>query len=661
MLKQGPKKHVTPEEVLNTLEDAGSRVCPPDSSSDEEDLVHHENTQDTSDSDYCLPSSQSDEDYEPPRASVSSTPQPTRRKAARQSAPGPSHPQPCPAAPPPPTTRHTQSLTPPPTTQRKRGRSSRGASAPATRRGKSRLASTESEEEDRWHDKEEECIKPAPLRFTPARTPGPTFDTSRAWSPISLFQLFFSPSVVRNIIANTNANAAKRKKAGLKFSWDVLTVKDFYVFLSIIVYTGLVTVHQWSDYWRKKWPYSFQFPGDSMTRDRFEAIMWSLHLSDPKEDEENDKKRNTTEYDRLFKIKPLYTDMVTACKAHFQPHQNVSIDERMVKSKARISMKQYMKDKPTKWGYKLFVLADSSIGYTWNFFVYAGKSESNTGHGLSYSAVMDLLPFPLLGRGYSLYTDNFYTSPALFIDLSKKYMGCCGTIRRHVTGFPQTQTNDLPKKAERGDMRWIRSGKLLFVKWMDSREVAMCSTMHQAYSGQTVGRKLKEAGEWQKKSIPVPDSIVDYNRSMGGVDLSDALIGFYSVRHKTMKWYKTFFYHFVDIAVVNSYLLHKELFKLRQDSTQRKPFTHKTFREQLAKEMLEFAQGSAVTTPPPSPSTTCMPMMYDSEETRVRRLCKRCHEAGMTKVKTSIYCRRCDVPLCFNSKKNCFQLWHDGQ
>lgn len=79
----------------------------------------------------------------------------------------------------------------------------------------------------------------------------------------------------------------------MKFKWEVLTVKDFYVFLSIIIFTGLVTVHHRSDYWRKKWPYNFNFPSDSMTRDRFEAILWSLYLSDPKEDEENDKKRNT--------------------------------------------------------------------------------------------------------------------------------------------------------------------------------------------------------------------------------------------------------------------------------------------------------------------------------------------------------------------------------
>lgn len=127
---------------------------------------------------------------------------------------------------------------------------------------------------------------------------------------------------------------------------------------------------------------------------------------------------------------------MNACKANFQPYENICIDERMVASKARISVKQYMKVKPTKRGYKLFVLADSASGYTWNFSVYTGKSESSISHGLSYSAVLDLLPFSLLGRGYTLYLDHFYTSPALFQYLHKNCFGCCGTIKKPRVTFP---------------------------------------------------------------------------------------------------------------------------------------------------------------------------------------------------------------------------------
>ncbi|KAF3845751.1 hypothetical protein F7725_002829 [Dissostichus mawsoni] len=37
--------------------------------------------------------------------------------------------------------------------------------------------------------------------------------------------------------------------------------------------------------------------------------------------------------------------------------KDLAVDERMVATKAKTGMTQYMRDKPTKWGMKLFVLA----------------------------------------------------------------------------------------------------------------------------------------------------------------------------------------------------------------------------------------------------------------------------------------------------------------
>ena len=87
-------------------------------------------------------------------------------------------------------------------------------------------------------------------------------------------------------------------------------------------------------------------------------------MSDPATDVVNERLLGKPGHDGLLRLKPLHDDILTACRAHYHPRKNLSVDERMVPTKARIGMKQYMKDKPTKWGYKLFVMADSKSGYT---------------------------------------------------------------------------------------------------------------------------------------------------------------------------------------------------------------------------------------------------------------------------------------------------------
>jgi len=136
----------------------------------------------------------------------------------------------------------------------------------------------------------------------------------------------------------------------------------------------------------------------------------------------------------------------------------LSIDERMVRSKARFAFKQYIRNKPTKWGFKLWCLCNSSNGYTIRFSVYRGKTgEVLSGNGLGYDVVFRLMT-GYLDQGYSLYVDNFYTSPTLAVDLFKTHI--TGTLNKTRIGVPVEVHTMYEKMMDKSSCR----GNGLFVR-----------------------------------------------------------------------------------------------------------------------------------------------------------------------------------------------------
>uniref|UniRef100_A0A8K9UNP2 PiggyBac transposable element-derived protein domain-containing protein n=1 Tax=Oncorhynchus mykiss TaxID=8022 RepID=A0A8K9UNP2_ONCMY len=357
-------------------------------------------------------------------------------------------------------------------------------------------------------------------------------------------------------------------------------MNEFYKFIGLVLFTALVKTRAISDYWKTNSIFSIPFPATVMNRDRYRIIAWNIHMRDPDEDAINDSKKGTPEYDRLFRLKALMNDIRHACLSCFHPHRNLAVDERMVASKLRNGLIEYIMSKLTKYGFKIFVLADASNGYTVDYAVYIGKNTFPVGFGMSYDAVMSLVRPSILGSGHHVYLDNYFSSPKRFKDLFDMEMGACGTLRKGRLGFPRSEENALTKKSPGGSLRWIRDGSLLFVKWKDAREVSMGSTIHQAYGGETIKRKHKGKSH---ESIPVPTPILEYNKNI--VDLSDQLITYFSAQRKTIKWYRTLFYHFVDIATTNSYIIHKDLCKVNK----MQPMTHKEFTQVLVAQLCQVS------------------------------------------------------------------------
>ncbi|XP_021331748.2 piggyBac transposable element-derived protein 4 isoform X3 [Danio rerio] len=438
-------------------------------------------------------------------------------------------------------------------------------------------------ETEKWQSSDEADVEPPLLVFTPNQNPGPQILPNRCSSALQFFQLLFPKSMFQTIAGYTNSYAAKYEERKGKL-WNFISQSDMKSYVALVIYMGMFRCSSLSDYWSESQHFSLSFPAKIMSYRKFLSISKVLHLSESREDEKNILKKGTAGYERLGKIQPLYQVIRESCKSYFHPFQNITIVERMVKPQAGTGLKQSLKSRSPNMGFKLFALTDCTCGYTWDFFVYEGKSCASRSEGLSYETVMALVDENMLGSGYKLFVDKFYTSPTLFTDLLDKKVLACGPVWPNRTGYPKSAKNKLLSNAPRGTMRWIRQDKLLFVEWKDSKEVQMCSSFHKAYEGDTVQRKVRRDAHRTLEEIPVPAVVLDYSKNMEAVDSSDCITEHFRAIHKPKKWYQCMFYHFLDIAVENAFIMQELVTK----GNGKKPLTRKAFLQALILELTDI-------------------------------------------------------------------------
>ena len=89
----------------------------------------------------------------------------------------------------------------------------------------------------------------------------------------------------------------------------------------------------------------------------------------------------------------------------------------------------------------------------------------------------------------------------------------------------------------------------------------MLSTIHEAI--------FVETGSVDRVSnkIEKPEAVYYYCSRMGGVDLSDQLLNYFSFLRKSTKWSRKLLIHLFKLVILNSYILNKNYGskKLTQD------------------------------------------------------------------------------------------------
>ena len=116
----------------------------------------------------------------------------------------------------------------------------------------------------------------------------------------------------------------------------------------------------------------------------------------------------------------------------------------------------------------------------------------NSADGLKSSQIVMTLVDELLGKGYCVYVDNYYTLPMLFRELHKQQTDAIGTVRLNRKHMPA----QLKVKIPRGSTVARYSEELMSLKWLDKKEVMMLSTYHDESMSEIEKRGERKTNQW---------------------------------------------------------------------------------------------------------------------------------------------------------------------
>ena len=273
--------------------------------------------------------------------------------------------------------------------------------------------------------------------------------------------------------------------------------------------------------------------------------------------------------DKIYKIRPVYEMLTEQWREMYSLGEHIAIDEGMLKWRGRLSFRVYNKDKPTKYGIKAYILADSNSGYCWNMDIYHQQKKAIK------ETVEGLLTNRCTGLWHSLYMDNYYNSVELSEALLAQNIHTVGTLRCY-RGEPPEIRN--PQNIARHDVIARGNGKVMVLAWKDKRIVKAISTKHDS-SVVSISRR-KKGGHGAMEEVQKPVCICDYNQHMSGVDHVDQMISYYPCTRKTLKWTKKVFFYFMELSVTNAHVLYAA-----RCGRSRRPMTLHEFHVKLVSKM----------------------------------------------------------------------------
>ena len=290
------------------------------------------------------------------------------------------------------------------------------------------------------------------------------------------------------------------------------------------------------------------------------------------------------------------------------------------------------------------------------------------------------------------YFDNFFTSPRLMRSLTGNSLYGIGVVRFNRKLLPKVEPKSKQKEAKakeealkgkklpaktkkaielvhgekfgneenlsRGDSDYLISKDgLVALRWFDSKVVMLLTNCMDPSKLVNVERRQK--GSSEKLKLPCQAIIKDYNGHMNGEDIHDQLKTAYEIDRKSkFRYYLRIFFDLMDSCVVNAHVIYK--MKINSEVNLFK------FKVMLAESLINGFTSRKRKFAADEPQLAAeLPLSIKQPDhiihfTEKRQRCVYCFNDGRKDVKCSGYCKTCNVHLCVQKNRNCFNMYHSS-
>ena len=487
-------------------------------------------------------------------------------------------------------------------------------------------------------------------------------------NPLDLFNVMYGNKLISEIVTGTNEKIVKMNRTDSCY-YPVTESKIEELFGLLIIMNAYKSENEhMRDFLvrLRTYPESFGFQGYKiMTRNEFEFYYSHLDIgTSPKVPNESDPLGRPI-YDLRAKLQPIIDHFNSSNLKLKNPNPDspLAIDETLRSSYSRSNiLRQFMPNKPAKYGEKSFALADSDLFIHRLLFQFPRQfSETD---GTLRDLMSKMVPKEFHGQNLTILCDNYFLTMDVLLDFQKKNIALLGTMRsnrvkRHFSGQIFDKLTKIPKKStfERNIRTYKtttfpnKSLNVYFYTDKPSKKPVILTTNDPESIRRCPENDSKPVSRTlEAKEIPVP--VKRYNKYMGAVDVIDRILKKYSTAQKvghradkTAYFKKTACYMF-DVFFLNVFAFYRSHYYVKNPLARNLPRNyHRDFLLDIAK---KFLKKEEVQIELPYIHNPLLGIDLNKENHKItpsrRVVCEICENGK--KNRTRIKCSRCKKYIC---------------